>query len=74
MEIDESKCGQRKYNRGYWQEDQGVFGVVEWITGKSLLVEVQQRDANTVLLNMLRKLHICVLYSIHICHVIPFCA
>jgi transposase-like protein len=49
VEIDESKFGRRKYNRGRWQEGHWVFGGIERITGKSFLVEVQKRDANTLL-------------------------
>ena len=49
VEIDESKFGRRKYNRRRWQEGHWVFGGIESITGKSFLVEVQQRDANTLL-------------------------
>ena len=49
VEIDESKFGRRKYNRGRWQEGHWVFGGVERISGKSFLVEVQQRDANTLI-------------------------
>ena len=46
VEIDESKFGRWKYSRGRWQE---VFGGVERITGRSFLVEVQQRDAATLI-------------------------
>ena len=49
MEIDESKFGRRKYNRGRWQEEHWVFGGIERISGKSFLVEVQQRNATTLI-------------------------
>ena len=49
VENDESKFGRRKYNRGRWQEGHWVFGGVERITGCSFLVEVQQRDAATLI-------------------------
>ena len=49
VEIDESKFGRRKYNRGRWQEGHWVFGGIERITGNSFLVEVQKRDAATLI-------------------------
>ena len=49
VEIDESKFGKRKYNRGRWQEGHWVFGGVERITGRAFLVEVQTRDAATLI-------------------------
>ena len=42
VEIDESKFGRRKYNRGRWQEGHWVFGGIERITGSSFLVEVRR--------------------------------
>ena len=46
VEIDESKFGRRKYNRGqgHW-----VFGGIERVSGKAFLVEVAQRDAATLI-------------------------
>ena len=49
VEIDESKFGRRKYNRGRWQEGHWVFVGVERITGKAFMVEVAQRDAATLI-------------------------
>ena len=49
VEIDESKFGCRKYNRGRWQEGHWVFRGIERVTGKSFLVEVQQRGAATLI-------------------------
>ena len=49
VEIDESKFGKRKYNRGRTVDGHWVFGGVERITGECFLVEVQQRDAATLL-------------------------
>ena len=48
-EIDKSKFGCRKYNRGRWQEGHWVFGGIERVTGGSFLVEVDQRDAATLI-------------------------
>ena len=45
----ESKFGRRKYNRGRWQEGHWVFGGVERGTGRLFLVEVQKRDAATLI-------------------------
>ena len=49
VEIDESKFGGRKYNRGRWQEGHWVFGGIERVTGRAFFVEVQQRDAATLI-------------------------
>ena len=49
VEIDESKFGRRKYNRGRLVEGHWVFGEVERITGECFLVEVEHRDAATLL-------------------------
>ena len=49
MEIDESKFGRRKYNRGRYVDGHWVFGGTERITGESFLVEVTKRDAATLL-------------------------
>ena len=48
VEIDESKFGRRKYNRGRWQEGHWVFGGRERVTGNTFLVEVEKRDAATL--------------------------
>ena len=50
VEIDKSKFGRRKYNRGRWQEGHWVFGGIERVTGNSFLVEVKKRDAATLVL------------------------
>ena len=49
VEIDESKFGKRKYHRGHRVEGQWVFGGYERETGKSFLVPVERRDAETLL-------------------------
>ena len=49
VEIDESKFGRRKYNRGRYREGHWVFGGVQRITGDAFLVEVEHRDAATLL-------------------------
>ena len=49
VEIDESKFGRRKYNRGRQVDGHWVFGGIERVSGECFLVEVQQRDANTLL-------------------------
>ena len=49
VEIDESKFGKRKYNRGRTVDGHWVYGGVERMTGECFLVEVQQRDAATLL-------------------------
>ena len=49
VEIDESKFGRRKYHRGRYVEGHWVFGGTERITGKSFMVEVDKRDAATLL-------------------------
>ena len=47
VEIDESKFGKRKYNRGRQVEGHWVFGGTERITGECFLIEVEHRDAAT---------------------------
>lgn len=49
VEIDESKFGKRKYNRGHHVEGQWVFGGVERTTGKFFLVPVEKRDKETLI-------------------------
>ena len=49
VEIDQSKFGRRKYNRGRYQEGHWVFGGVERGTSKAFLVEVLDRSAATLL-------------------------
>jgi transposase-like protein len=46
-EIDESKFGKRKYNRGHPVKGQWVFGGVERESGKTFLVPVPDRTAET---------------------------
>lgn len=48
VEIDESKYGRRKYNRGKRVEGQWVFGLIERETGNCVLVPVEKRDAATL--------------------------
>ena len=49
VEIDESKFGKRKYNRGRAVEGHWVFGGMERGGGDCFLVEVAQRNAATLL-------------------------
>ncbi|GFW51968.1 putative transposase-like protein [Trichonephila clavipes] len=49
VEIDESKIGTRKYNKGHFVEGQWVFGGVERETGRCFLVAVHDRTAETLL-------------------------
>ena len=49
VEIDESKFGKRKYNRGRAVDGHWVFGGMERGSGLSFLVEVDRRDAATLL-------------------------
>ena len=49
VEIDESKFFRPKYNRGRHRDGHWVFGGIERGTKKCFLVEVAQRDANTLL-------------------------
>ena len=49
VEIDESKFGRRKYNRGRATEGHWVFGGMERGGGDSFLVEEAKKDAATLL-------------------------
>lgn len=49
VEIDESKFGRRKYNRGHRVEGQWVFGGFERQTGNIFMVPVEKRDKSTLL-------------------------
>ena len=44
IEINESKFGKRKYNRGHSVEGIWVFGAVEWVTRNILLVPVERKS------------------------------
>lgn len=48
IEIDESKFGKRKYNRGHTVEGQWVFGGIDKGTGDVFLVPVEKRDRETL--------------------------
>lgn len=48
VEIDESKFGKRKYNRGHTVEGQWVFGGIERESGDMFLVKVEKRDPKTL--------------------------
>jgi hypothetical protein len=48
-EIDESKFGKRKYHRGHYVKGQWVFGGVERGTGRTFLVAVHDRSAETLI-------------------------
>jgi len=49
VEIDESKFGWRKYNRGHRVKEQWVFGSVEFESGKTFLVPVTDTTADTLM-------------------------
>ena len=49
VQIDESKFGKRKYNRGWRVEGQWVFGGIEDDSRRSFLVPVARRDRATLL-------------------------
>lgn len=48
VEVDESYFFHRKYHRGMWRNGRWVFGGVERGSGKCFLVEVANRDADTL--------------------------
>ena len=50
VDIDESKFGKRKFNRGHNVEDQWVFGGVARGSGKVFVVAVLDRFQKTLLL------------------------
>ncbi|KAL5484014.1 hypothetical protein EMCRGX_G020440 [Ephydatia muelleri] len=50
VEIDESKFGRRKYNRGRVVDGHRVFGGMERGSGDCFMVEVPRRDAAILLL------------------------
>lgn len=49
VEIDESKFGKRKYNRGHRIEGQWVFGGYERETGNCFMVPIENRSSATLL-------------------------
>jgi len=49
VEVDESKFGKRKYNRGHYVEGQWVFGGVERGSSRSFMVPVEKRDSATLM-------------------------
>jgi hypothetical protein len=49
VEIDESKFGKTKYRRGHYVKGQWVFGGVERGTGRTFLVAVHDRSAETLI-------------------------
>lgn len=49
VEIDESKFGRRKYNRGKRVEGQWVFGMLERESGKVVMVPVDKRNRFTLI-------------------------
>ena len=57
VEIDERKFGKRKYNTGHQVKGQWVFGGVERGNGKTFLVAVQDRTAETLNSTMKQWIH-----------------
>jgi transposase-like protein len=49
VEMDDSKFGRRKCNRGHKVKGQWVFGDVERESGKAFLVPVPDRTADTLM-------------------------
>ena len=49
VQIDESKFGKRKYNKGHRVEGQWVFGGIEEGSQKQFMVPVERRNAETLL-------------------------
>ena len=49
VEIDESKFGKMKYHRGHYMKGQWVFGGAERGTGRTFLVAVHDRSAETLI-------------------------
>lgn len=49
VEIDESKFGKRKYNRGHRVEGKWVFGGVERETGRCFMIPVESRGKDVLL-------------------------
>ena len=49
VQIDESKFGKRKYNRGRRVEGQWVFGGIEEESRRSFMVPVERRNRDTLL-------------------------
>ena len=49
VEIDESKFGKWKFNRGWVVDGHWVYGGIERTTGDCFLVEVEHKDAATLL-------------------------
>ncbi|GFS92362.1 putative transposase-like protein [Trichonephila clavipes] len=49
VEIDESKIGERKYNKGHFMQGQWVFGGIERKMGRCFLVAVHDKMAETLI-------------------------
>lgn len=49
VEIDESKFGKRKYNKGHAVEGQWVFGLIERESNRVIMVPVEKRDRQTLI-------------------------
>jgi len=56
VEIDETKYFRRKYHRGQWREGHWVFGGIERGTGRCFLVEVPNRTAATLTLEIEKRI------------------
>ena len=48
VEIDETKYFHRKYHRGHWRQGHWVFGAIERASGRCLMVEVPDRQRDTL--------------------------
>jgi hypothetical protein len=58
VEIDESKFGKGKYSRGHHVKEQWVFGGVERVSGRNVLVApCQDGAAETMIYSIKQEIH-----------------